>query len=64
MVAAEAVLERLEEHSKELVLNGQLIKRFAKVDDLVGTALMLCSDASTFVTGQTILVEGGFVRHV
>ena len=64
MVASEAVIERLEEHNKELVLNGQLVKRFGNVDDLVGMALMLCSDASSFVTGQTILVDGGFVRHV
>jgi 3-oxoacyl-[acyl-carrier protein] reductase len=64
MVTSEAVLERMEEHDKSIVMNGQLIKRFAKVDDLVGMALMLCSDASSFVTGQTILVDGGFVRHV
>jgi 3-oxoacyl-[acyl-carrier protein] reductase len=64
MVASEAVLERLEESNKALVLNGQLIKRFAAVDDLVGMALMLCSDASSFVTGQTMLVDGGFVRHL
>jgi 3-oxoacyl-[acyl-carrier protein] reductase len=64
MVTSEAVLERMQEHDKAIVMSGQLLKRFAKVDDLVGMALMLCSDASSFVTGQTILVDGGFVRHV
>src|ERR1700712_4161132 len=64
MVASDAVLERLEQGNKDLVLNGQLIKRFGAVEDLAGMALMLCSDASSFVTGQTILVDGGFVRHV
>ena len=28
--------------------------------ELVGTALLLVSDASTFISGQTILVDGGF----
>jgi 3-oxoacyl-[acyl-carrier protein] reductase len=64
MVASDAVIERLEEHNKKLVLDGQLIKRFAKVEDLLGMALTLCSDASSFVTGHTFLVDGGFVRHV
>jgi 3-oxoacyl-[acyl-carrier protein] reductase len=64
MVASDAVIERLEEENKALVLNGQLIKRFAKVEDLLGMALTLCSDASSFVTGQTFLVDGGFVRHL
>jgi enoyl-[acyl-carrier-protein] reductase (NADH) len=32
-------------------------------DDLVGTALYLLSDLSSFVTGQTILVNGGAVLH-
>ena len=64
MVASDAVIERLEPENKALVLNGQLIKRFAKVEDLLGMALTLCSDASSFVTGQTFLVDGGFVRRV
>ena len=64
MVASDAVIERLEEENKALVLSGQLIKRFATVEDLLGMALTLCSDDSSFVTGQTFLVDGGFVRHV
>jgi NAD(P)-dependent dehydrogenase (short-subunit alcohol dehydrogenase family) len=31
-------------------------------DDLVGALLFLCSDRSSFVTGQTILVDGGAIR--
>jgi 3-oxoacyl-[acyl-carrier protein] reductase len=64
MVASDAVIERLEEENKALVLDGQLIKRFATVEDLLGMALTLCSDDSSFVTGQTFLVDGGFVRHL
>ncbi len=30
------------------------------LDDLSGTAVWLASDASAYVTGQTIFVDGGF----
>lgn len=33
--------------------------RIAETDDLVGTALFLASDASRYITGQTLLVDGG-----
>jgi NAD(P)-dependent dehydrogenase (short-subunit alcohol dehydrogenase family) len=35
------------------------IKRSATPEDIVGTALYLASPASAFVTGQTIVVDGG-----
>jgi len=34
--------------------------RFGEADELVGTAVWLCSDASKFVTGAVIPVDGGF----
>ncbi len=34
--------------------------RLASVNDFMGTALFLASDASNFVTGQTIFVDGGW----
>ena len=34
--------------------------RFGQPDELIGTLLYLCSDASKFVTGVTIPVDGGF----
>ena len=35
--------------------------RFGRVDELVGAAVYLASDAATFVTGQVIAVDGGFL---
>jgi NAD(P)-dependent dehydrogenase (short-subunit alcohol dehydrogenase family) len=35
--------------------------RFGKTEELVGAAVFLASDASSFVTGQTIVVDGGFL---
>ncbi|HEX6511707.1 MAG TPA: SDR family oxidoreductase, partial [Chloroflexota bacterium] len=38
-------------------------KREQRPEDLVGTMLFLCSDASRFVTGQTLNVDGGANMH-
>jgi NAD(P)-dependent dehydrogenase (short-subunit alcohol dehydrogenase family) len=37
------------------------MKRYGNLDELVGAAIYLASDASTFVTGQVIAVDGGFL---
>lgn len=34
--------------------------RFGEADELIGTCIWLCSDASRFVTGTIIAVDGGF----
>ena len=36
------------------------MKRFGKAEELVSTLLWLCSDTSSFVTGITVPVDGGF----
>jgi (S)-1-phenylethanol dehydrogenase len=45
-----------------LVANNQAIKRTEEPEDLVGTMSFLTSDDAAFVTGQTIYVDGGWVR--
>lgn len=37
--------------------------RFGEPDELVGTAIWLCSDASKFITGVVIPVDGGFSAY-
>jgi NAD(P)-dependent dehydrogenase (short-subunit alcohol dehydrogenase family) len=39
------------------------IKRQQEPEDLVGTILYLASDDSNFLTGQTIVVDGGRILH-
>ena len=37
--------------------------RFGNNEELVGAAVYLCSDAAPFVTGQTLVVDGGFLAN-
>ncbi|MDI9878629.1 SDR family NAD(P)-dependent oxidoreductase [Flectobacillus longus] len=54
----EASLSIMENANKYGVDRGA-IKRPSSAEDIVGTALYLASPASDFVTGQTIIVDGG-----
>jgi NAD(P)-dependent dehydrogenase (short-subunit alcohol dehydrogenase family) len=35
--------------------------RFGKTEELVGAAIYLASDAASYVTGQSLVVDGGFL---
>ena len=43
--------------------SSRCIKREAQPDDMVGTLVFLCSPDSDFITGQTLVVDGGSVMH-
>lgn len=44
-------------------LKARAIGREQRPDDLVGTALYLMSDLAAFVSGQTIVVDGGHIMY-
>ncbi|MFW1950392.1 SDR family oxidoreductase [Acinetobacter beijerinckii] len=53
--------EYVPQERHDLYMNGRAIQRQQLPQDLNGTALYLLSDLSSFVTGQNIPVNGGFV---
>ena len=38
-------------------------RRGADPDEMVGPALLLCSDAGSFITGQALIADGGLTPH-
>jgi len=42
---------------------SRAIQREAEPDDLLGAVVFLASDESAFVTGQTLVIDGGSVMH-
>lgn len=49
------------DRAAEVIAGGQTLQRNLTTEDLAGTIVYLASDASKFVTGQTIMVDGGTV---
>lgn len=47
------------EEIRDLIVGRQCLPRRQIPDDLIGTLIYLCSDASAFMTGQALVVDGG-----
>jgi NAD(P)-dependent dehydrogenase (short-subunit alcohol dehydrogenase family) len=48
------------ERGRELKLRTPMA-RFGRTEELIGAAILLASDAASFITGQCITVDGGFL---
>ncbi len=44
----------------KMVLDKMALKHFAKPDDIAGLALLLASDASSYMTGECVVIDGGW----
>jgi NAD(P)-dependent dehydrogenase (short-subunit alcohol dehydrogenase family) len=51
-----------EEREQEIASHIPL-RRLGEPDDIASVILMLCSDASAWLTGQTIVVDGGTITQ-
>jgi NAD(P)-dependent dehydrogenase (short-subunit alcohol dehydrogenase family) len=48
------------ERGRELLMRAPM-KRFGCAEELIGPAVLLASDAASFITGQCLAVDGGFL---
>ena len=48
------------DRGRELLMRTPM-KRFGKIAELIGAAVFLASDAASFITGQCLVVDGGFL---
>jgi 3-oxoacyl-[acyl-carrier protein] reductase len=62
MMETEMVREVLTPPLREKLMARFPLGRFANPDDVAKLALFLASDAASFITGETVAVDGGFLR--
>jgi len=62
VVETDMVRDRLTAEMRANVLARFPLGRLTEADDVARLAVFLASDASSFITGETIAVDGGFLR--
>jgi len=55
--------ERIPQERHDLYARNRAITRPQQFEDVLGAVLFLLSDDAAFVTGHTLVVDGGFVMH-
>jgi 3-oxoacyl-[acyl-carrier protein] reductase len=54
-----AMTEKMPEAGREMLVKQSALGRTGKPEEVAGVVAFLCSDSSAYVTGQTIVVDGG-----
>ena len=48
---------------KSAILSATPMRRYGRLDEIQGAAIFLASDSASFVTGETLSVDGGFLAQ-
>ena len=59
----EGTLQMDDDNYRKRAVDARSLKRNEVPSDLLGAMLFLCSEDSDFMTGQTIVVDGGRILH-
>jgi 3-oxoacyl-[acyl-carrier protein] reductase len=54
-----AMTEKMPDQARDYLLSQTALGRAGKPEDVSGAVTFLCSEAAGFITGQTLVVDGG-----
>ncbi len=54
------IIDQVPQNMQEIIKNSTPVKRFGKTDEFVGIVRYLLSDASSFMTGEVLNINGGY----
>jgi len=60
------LIERLthgEAQAKKLLIEGEPVGRVGTPEEIAGAVVWLCSDSASFVTGHSMVIDGGWLAQ-
>ena len=57
-------IANLTEDQRQLIVQRTALKRWGQTNELVGPALLLASDAGSYMTGSVVVVDGGLLANL
>lgn len=57
----QGVLSHLDEKGKNAIIKANPMKRLGKPEEIAGAIAWLCTDESSFMTGQSVVLDGGML---
>jgi NAD(P)-dependent dehydrogenase (short-subunit alcohol dehydrogenase family) len=64
LIASETMLATMPEQIQQICIESFLIQRLGEPDDIAELVAFLASERSSYITGQLIQVNGGFLAHL